>query len=60
MQEPAADEPGAAGERVEFVNVFELGPEEYSDSCLMPLGMCELGGCCDVCTYGPNRSGLKG
>lgn len=37
-----------------LVNINSLKDDSYSDSCLRPLGLCELGGCCDVCWYGPN------
>lgn len=34
----------------------EAGSE---DTCLRPLGLCELGGSCDVCWYGPNSPRKK-
>jgi hypothetical protein len=41
-----------------YVKVHELKPEGYESGCLRPLGLCELGGCCDVCFYG-KRSARK-
>lgn len=35
-----------------FVRVDELRPDDCEDGCLRPLGLCELGGCCDCCFYG--------
>lgn len=34
-----------------YVRVDEQRPEDYDGTCLRPLGLCELGGCCDVCWY---------
>ena len=34
--------------------------EGAESSCLRPLGLCDLGGCCDVCCYNPeNRENRK-
>lgn len=30
-------------------------PEGYDGTCLRPLGLCELGGSCDVCWYRPDH-----
>ncbi len=55
----AKPEPAPAGEvrREEraYVRVHELRPDDYDGSCLRPLGLCELGGCCDVCWYRPDH-----
>ncbi|MCU0690656.1 MAG: hypothetical protein MUF54_04580 [Polyangiaceae bacterium] len=39
----------------ETVNVHEHKVEGYDGTCLRPLGLCELGGCCDVCWYRPDH-----
>jgi hypothetical protein len=44
-----------SGEATEFVSVHDLRPADAEDTCLRPLGLCELGGCCDVCWYRPNH-----
>ena len=38
-----------------FVKVEEVRPEGYDGTCLRPLGLCELGGCCDACWYRPDH-----
>jgi hypothetical protein len=46
-------EPPTAEEReLSYVKVDELRPEGAADDCLRPLGLCELGGACDLCWYG--------
>lgn len=37
-----------------YLKVGELRDEDDS-SCLRPLGLCDLGGCCDVCWYNPEN-----
>jgi len=39
----------------EYVKVHELRPEGYDGTCLRPLGLCDLGGCCDICWYRPDH-----
>jgi hypothetical protein len=39
----------------DLVQVYAKRPEGYDGTCLRPLGLCELGGCCDVCWYRPNH-----
>lgn len=55
--------PGSASKQssaeVEYVRVSELRPEDDTDTCLRPLGLCELGGCCDVCWYRPDHPRFK-
>lgn len=29
--------------------------EQATSTCLRPLGLCELGGCCEVCWYRPDH-----
>jgi hypothetical protein len=41
------------------INVQERQPGEYEGTCLRPLGLCELGGCCDVCWYRPDHPRFK-
>lgn len=50
-------EPEEAQGSEELVSVDELRPEGYESGCLRPLGLCELGGCCDICWYG--RQGAR-
>lgn len=38
-----------------MVKTESLRPEGYEGSCLRPLGLCDLGGCCDVCWYGSSN-----
>lgn len=40
---------------VTFIAVRELNVEGYDGTCLRPLGLCELGGCCDACWYSPTH-----
>jgi hypothetical protein len=52
-------EPGRRAEPAEreviYVAVGELRPEGDVDTCLRPLGLCELGGSCDSCWYRPDH-----
>ncbi len=38
-----------------MVKVEDERPEGYDGTCLRPLGLCELGGCCDACWYRPDH-----
>jgi hypothetical protein len=38
-----------------YVKVEDARPEGYDGTCLRPLGLCELGGCCDACWYRPDH-----
>lgn len=38
-----------------LVRVEDVRPEGYDGTCLRPLGLCELGGCCDACWYRPDH-----
>jgi hypothetical protein len=40
---------------VPLVSVYADRPAGYEGSCLRPLGLCELGGCCDACWYNPEH-----
>ena len=55
----ATDRPGHPDHRpsteVTMVRVHDARPEGYDGTCLRPLGLCELGGCCDVCWYRPDH-----
>ena len=42
-----------------YIHVYSLSPEGYDGTCLRPLGLCELGGCCEVCTYNPDNRTKK-
>ena len=54
--ETGADEPSGAGK---LVKVHDLRPEGYDGTCLRPLGLCDLGGCCDSCWYSPDNPRFK-
>ena len=43
-----------------FVKVEDARPDGYDGTCLRPLGLCELGGCCDTCWYRPNHPRFRG
>jgi len=47
--------PEKTPERVKLIQIRELRPKGEKGACLRPLGLCELGGCCDVCWYGGAR-----
>lgn len=49
QSESQAPESGQA-----LVNVQERSGD-YDGTCLRPLGLCELGGACDVCWYRPDH-----
>jgi hypothetical protein len=40
---------------VEYVIVSDLRSRDDTDTCLRPLGLCELGGACDSCWYRPDH-----
>ena len=46
---------GVAGSAVEYVKVGDMRSEEDGNTCLRPLGLCELGGSCDCCWYRPDH-----
>jgi hypothetical protein len=52
---PAATDGGAP----RLVRVDSLRPEGYDGTCLHPLGLCDLGGCCDSCWYRPDHPRFK-
>ncbi len=39
---------------MQLIHLDDLRPEGSNERCLRPLGLCTLGGCCDLCWYGPN------
>lgn len=50
------DEPASEQSDLRLIDVYaQGGPEGYDGTCLRPLGLCELGGCCDACWYNSNR-----
>ena len=49
---PPEESPAKTPPQPRFVKVDELRPEGEDSGCLRPLGLCELGGSCDVCFYG--------
>ena len=55
---PGAESPDSQqSEKSELtlVRVDDLRPDDYDGTCLRPLGLCELGGCCDACWYRPDH-----
>jgi hypothetical protein len=48
----AADPPGGAAARQPNL---PPAPDGYTGSCLRPRGLCELGGCCDLCLHNPDQ-----
>jgi hypothetical protein len=46
--------------RGDMVRLSAGGTAEYDGTCLRPLGLCELGGACDVCWYRPDHPRFKG
>jgi hypothetical protein len=53
MEKAADNAEDAAGPR--YVKVYDDSPDGYDGTCLRPLGLCELGGCCDACWYNPDH-----
>lgn len=47
------------GPGVDYVKVGELRSADDHDTCLRPLGLCELGGSCDSCWYRPDHPRFK-
>jgi hypothetical protein len=55
-QESSADRQTADGEALQaLIKVDEQRPADYDGTCLRPLGLCELGGCCEACWYRPDH-----
>ncbi|MBL6975837.1 MAG: hypothetical protein ISR64_08915 [Deltaproteobacteria bacterium] len=50
---------GMAAVAVQYISVNDRRPEGYEGSCLRPLGLCDLGGCCDACWYSPDNPRFK-
>ncbi len=44
-----------AERHVEYINVGHIRADGDEDTCLRPLGLCELGGSCDSCWYRPDH-----
>ena len=45
---------------IHSVKMTDACPEGYDGTCLRPLGLCELGGSCDVCWYRPDHPRFRG
>lgn len=43
------------GQRAKYVVVGDLRSKDDEDTCLRPLGLCELGGACESCWYRPDH-----
>jgi len=52
---PGTASSDAAGSKIEYVKVGDLRSEGDGETCLRPLGLCELGGSCDSCWYRPDH-----
>ena len=50
-----ADGPMTRSTEPVYVKVADVRPDGYDGTCLRPLGLCELGGCCDACWYRPDH-----
>jgi hypothetical protein len=50
-----SEHPAARSTEPIYVKVEDVRPEGYDGTCLRPLGLCELGGCCDACWYRPDH-----
>ena len=50
-----SESPRSMSGETTFVKVEDARPEGYDGTCLRPLGLCELGGCCDACWYRPDH-----
>jgi hypothetical protein len=46
-------------EKPRYIKVETLRPEGYEGTCLRPLGLCDLGGCCEICWYRPDHPRFK-
>jgi len=57
--EPNAPVIHATETAVEYVKTSEMRSEDDHDTCLRPLGLCELGGSCDSCWYRPDHPRFK-
>lgn len=49
------DEGPVAAMEPALTKVTQLRPPDAVSTCLRPLGLCELGGCCDACWYRPDH-----
>jgi hypothetical protein len=54
---PIEQEKGS--EPPEYINVLDLRPADDLNTCLRPLGLCDLGGCCNICWYNPEHPRFK-
>ena len=45
--------------KVTYVKTTEMRSADDTDTCLRPLGLCELGGSCDSCWYRPDHPRFK-
>lgn len=42
-----------------YVKTTEMRSDDDQNTCLRPLGLCELGGSCDSCWYRPDHPRFK-
>lgn len=59
MSKPTSDKSASKNPsaKVEMVKTDALRPKNAETTCLRPLGLCDLGGCCDICWYGIRNKG---
>jgi len=56
LDDLSAEKPGEKDRLpVEYVVVGEMRPDNDVETCLRPLGLCELGGACESCWYRPDH-----
>ena len=49
------NEPARKSKGPTYIQVEDKRPEGYDGTCLRPLGLCDLGGCCESCWYRPDH-----
>jgi hypothetical protein len=47
--------PKRTGGGPDYLEVASIRPVDSHQTCLRPLGLCELGGACDTCWYRPDH-----
>ena len=55
IEEKEEDKSGDSSDEETLIGVYDQRPQGYDGTCLRPLGLCDLGGCCDSCWYSPDH-----
>ena len=55
IEEKEEDKSGDSTDEETLIGVYDQRPQGYDGTCLRPLGLCDLGGCCDSCWYSPDH-----